>query len=890
MSEGRPERTPWWASILTRITLVVAVLVIAAALLSGWLVYRGSRDQAVREAWIGMRHARDRAVERLNVFSTTLDDDISFLAGNAPLQEWTIALDSADTALTRAARERLSLLMESFLRSRPEYTQVRLIAADSLGMEVVRFDRRDGVVVQVPDSALQAKGDRDYYRSTNALAEGAHYFSAIDLNKEHGRLEVPYVPTLRVAAPVFTPRGRRAGIVVINSDVRPLFRDIAALNDHGPLILADDAGEVILHPDTALMFRFEFGGHATLQQALAGAAVGDTALASTTADRIALRYRFVPAVLGRPLEVAVLRDTRPLLDGIRRERDRNLLISAAVGACFALLVALFVRGLAAGLSRLTRSVEVHAAGERASPLPEHRRDEIGRLARSVARFQERIDQRVVEAENARAAAEASDRARRDFLANMSHEVRTPLNAILAMSEAITADALSAGDRERLALVQRSAARLKGLVDDLLLNARIGEGRLELKPVPTDLRQLFTDVAQGHVAAAEAKGLALRMDIAALPREATIDPLRAYQVIDNLVGNAVKYTRTGQVDVEARMDGEGAMHVTVKDTGPGLSKAELERVFERFERASSAESDGEGMGLGLAITRRLVDLMGGRILVESVPGAGSRFTLVLPVTGGRTTGPGPVVEPVVLQGLRVLYVEDVESNRMVMQQWAERWAWDLTLAVSAEDAIRTCETLAFDLILLDLDLGEGMRGSQLGMRLRGWRKLRYVPMLAVTAYVGEEQEAELLKAGLNDRITKPIDRTELLAAAHYWCGDPAEAAIRPDLSTIEEQYDHDAEKLLSVMQQYRREFTQWRIALRTSFHAGDQQATATVLHKFLPHAALLKVEHELQLPSALAAGLEGAWQEKVLDVLRACDRALLRRQRELQALTADRAVR
>ena len=315
------------------------------------------------------------------------------------------------------------------------------------------------------------------------------------------------------------------------------------------------------------------------------------------------------------------------------------------------------------------------------------------------------------------------------------------------------------------------------------------------------------------------------------------------------------------------------------------------MFERFERATSAESDGEGAGLGLAITKRLVDLMGGTITVESAPGKGSRFTVSLPMSASEAHE--EVVTPIdaaAVKDLRVLYVEDVASNRMVVERWADAWLWKLALAATAEEALKQCEVNDFDLILLDLDLGEGMRGSQLGMRLRGLKRLRYVPMLAVTAYVGEEQEAEILKAGLNDRVTKPIDRDELLGKVMYWCGDAAEGSIRPSFDRLEEQYDRDAEKLLSVFQQYRRELTQWRVALRVAFSSKDAAAITAVRHKLKPHAELFGLGGALvDLDRLDEPGADRAALQRVLDALRACDRALLARQRELQAITAGRAV-
>ncbi|MCB0786921.1 MAG: HAMP domain-containing histidine kinase, partial [Flavobacteriales bacterium] len=157
-----------------------------------------------------------------------------------------------------------------------------------------------------------------------------------------------------------------------------------------------------------------------------------------------------------------------------------------------------------------------------------------------------------------------------MLANMSHEVRTPLNAILGMSADLDTTALSEADQQKLGIVQRSAERLRGLVDDLLLHARIGEGRLRVEPAAVDVRTLIMDIAQAHLPVARAKGVALLTRLDDLPPTCLIDPLRLHQIVDNLVGNAVKFTPRGNVDIIASAN-EEELVVSVKDSGPGISK-------------------------------------------------------------------------------------------------------------------------------------------------------------------------------------------------------------------------------------------------------------------------------------------------------------------------------
>ena len=238
MSSPATERTPWYSSIVTRTTLVFALLLVAATTITGWIAFRDSRDQVIAQARTDMRHTLDLVSARTLAFSHTLDEDISFLSDNDPLHGFCAQLDTTDTLSFPIARERVALLLESFIRSRPMYAQVRVIGADSIGSELLRFDQQEhSAVRRIADSLLQAKGDRDYYQLTMKLQQGEHYFSRIDLNKEHGHVSHPLMPTLRVAAPLFTPRSARAGIVIINTDLRDLFAELDAIVPHGTRLM-----------------------------------------------------------------------------------------------------------------------------------------------------------------------------------------------------------------------------------------------------------------------------------------------------------------------------------------------------------------------------------------------------------------------------------------------------------------------------------------------------------------------------------------------------------------------------------------------------------------------------------------------------------------------------
>lgn len=873
------------SSIVTRITLVLVLLVVVAAALSGWLVYRGSADQALANARREMRHTLQLAELRLQAFSSTMAADIDFLGDNAPVNDWAALADTVDSAAMQVVIERTALLFNSFIRSRPEYAQVRFIVADSLGMEAVRFDRAGNVVARTPDSLLQAKGDRDYFLETIALPVGGRYHSRIDLNKEHGAIARPFMPTMRSAAPVRSPKGKLVGIVIINADLRPLFQELLAMAPpDGKLMLADAQDELILHPDTSKTFRFEFGPTDPHPLPVDGdAGVEDP---SIWPEVLIQAYGLDVSSTGQHYTIAMERSTSALLAGLREVRDRQMLTVGAVAVACIVLGLLFARGIAGRLDRLTKRVEAYAEGTASVPLPIERADEIGRLARTVQHMQERIDARMKDLEQARDRAQRAEQVQKDFLANMSHELRTPLNAIIGMGQQLADGAPDEAQRERAAIVLRSAQRMQALVGDLLEHARLADGRVTVRNETFAPAQVLNDVLAVHVVAARAKGLALLAEVEQLPEACTGDPLRLHQVIDNLLGNAIKFTAKGQVKLAARF-AQGELVVAVSDTGAGLSPEEQKRVFARFERAAASEGK-EGVGLGLAITQALVNAMAGSLQLESAVGLGSTFTVRIPMPHV-----GPHFDPVASKAqtkapadLRVLYVEDVGTNRMLMADWATAWQWKLDLATGSEEALALCREHAYDLFLIDLDLGDDMKGTELALRIHGMARHRYVPAIAVTAFADADHDAQVRQAGLNDRITKPIDRNELATKAAFWSDPSADAAI--GLAGLLEQYGAQGEKAITVLQQFRKEFAKHRTALHQALANKDEQTLARVRHQLKPHWQLLGLTDGLAALDALGTDVMAHDMSHVDPWFDRCDRAMLGYQANVQqGLLADR---
>ncbi|NCC25325.1 MAG: PAS domain S-box protein [Deltaproteobacteria bacterium] len=375
------------------------------------------------------------------------------------------------------------------------------------------------------------------------------------------------------------------------------------------------------------------------------------------------------------------------------------------------------------------------------------------------------------------AAEAAGKAKNEFLANMSHELRTPLNGILGTMNVLKNTCLNDDQCHFVDLAIQSSDRLSQLLSDILDISRIEAGRLEIRDEPFDLLELNRAVFEIFELTARTKNLLLDCALdPSLPRTLVGDEARLRQILFNLVGNAVKYTPQGTVAVgidrlTPAREGQERILLTVTDTGIGIPEDHLADIFEPFHQVDGSYTRRyQGAGLGLAIVRRLVGLMGGNMALESVPGLGTTVYVALPFTTVHRRTPDPArAKPAPVQALRILLTEDEPSNREPLARLLKNTGHTVAVANNGRQAVEMVGADDFDLVLMDIQMPV-MNGVEATRAIRESEALgakKDIPIIALTAYAMKGDRDKFLKIGMDDYVSKPVMIEELLRLlSHY----------------------------------------------------------------------------------------------------------------------------
>ncbi len=641
---------------------------------------------------------------------------------------------------TLSKRHEVELEALTLCKISKAFDQVRLL--DTSGMELLRVNYNNGNPAVVPLDKLQNKSDRYYFQEAMKLSAGEIYVSPFDLNIENGQIEQPLKPMIRVCASVFSDSGTRLGVVILNYLGQRILTDLQKRESnfkHTMLLNAD--GYWLLSPDKNLEWTFMYPDKksisfaSTYPEAWAQIKANSKGQFSTPAGEFT--FSTIVVSPGQDLDAEA---------NLREWKLVCLLPSDEIDAAILPLVRNY-SGLFAGAFLII----LFGAYTRA------------RYVRSNAITKGKLEQ-------ARMAAENANEAKSDFLAKMSHEIRTPLNAVIGLTHLAQKTTLTPKQADYLKKISHAGQTLLGIINDILDLSKIEADRVEIDAIDFNLDDVLNNLSNMLALKAEQKGVELLLLVQSpVPSLLVGDPLRLGQILLNLAGNALKFTESGEViiwvNLVERLENKVNIHFSIQDTGIGISKEQLDRLFQPFSQADgSITRKYGGTGLGLVISKRLIELMGGTLHVESKPGKGSTFSFTIPLTLQAKSSGESFVYPDNFAGMRVLVVDANKASRLILCKTLDSFSFDVTIAQDGNEALELLQnndaSTPFKLVITALKLTD-MSGLELAKMIKKTGLLQQQPkiiLLTSHSHDGVRHQAEQL--GLDAFMLRPFNRSIL----------------------------------------------------------------------------------------------------------------------------------